>query len=86
MSRPMTRSPASSSGPIRPTLGFTDICCGPQARGVAVAYGKVFAAQLDGHVVALDARTGKVVWKTDHADTLPQPTHYLFLHHGAAGL
>ena len=26
--------------------------------GVAVAYGKVYAAQLDGHVVALDARTG----------------------------
>ena len=41
-----------------------------------MAYGKVFAAQLDGHVVALDARTGKLVWKTDHADTLPEPTHY----------
>ena len=40
---------------------------------MAVAYGKVFSAQLDGHVVALDARTGKVIWKTDNAEVLPQP-------------
>jgi len=59
-----------------PTLGFSNLCCGQQARGVAVAYGKVFVAQLDGHVVALDARTGNVVWKTDHADALPQPAHF----------
>lgn len=59
-----------------PTLGFSNLCCGQQARGVAVAYGKVFAAQLDGHVVALDARTGNVVWKTEHADALPQPAHF----------
>jgi outer membrane protein assembly factor BamB len=32
---------------------------GPQARGVAVAYGKVYVAQVDGHVVALDAKTGE---------------------------
>ena len=43
---------------------------------MAVAYGKVFVAQLDGHVVALDARTGKQVWKTEHAEILPQPYHF----------
>jgi PQQ-dependent dehydrogenase (methanol/ethanol family) len=59
-----------------PVLGYTDNCCGPQTRGVAVAYGKVFVAQLDGHVVALDARTGEVVWKSVLADTIPAPTHY----------
>jgi glucose dehydrogenase len=59
-----------------PVLGFTDNCCGPQSRGVAVAYGKVFVAQLDGHVVALDARTGAVVWKSVIADTIPAPSHY----------
>ena len=59
-----------------PKLDYSDLCCGPQARGVAVAYGKVFAAQLDGHVVALDAKTGKLLWKTDHADALPQPSHF----------
>ena len=51
-----------------PTLGYSNLCCGQQSRGVAVAYGKVYAAQLDGHVIALDARTGKTIWKTDHAD------------------
>ena len=64
-----------------PTLGFSNLCCGQHARGVAVAYGKVFAAQLDGHVVALDARTGKLVWKTDHANALPAAGLFLFLHH-----
>ena len=59
-----------------PTLGFSNLCCGQIARGVAVAYGKVFAAQLDGHVVALDARTGKLLWKTDHANALPVPAYF----------
>jgi PQQ-dependent dehydrogenase (methanol/ethanol family) len=43
---------------------------------VAVAYGKVFVAQLDGHVVALDARNGTVVWKSVIAETIPEPSHY----------
>ena len=59
-----------------PKLGYSNLCCGQQARGVAVAYGKVFVAQLDGHVVALDARTGKQIWKTEHAEILPQPFHF----------
>jgi alcohol dehydrogenase (cytochrome c) len=59
-----------------PTLGFSNLCCGQLARGVAVAYGKVFAAQLDGHVVALDAATGKLLWKTDHANALPVPAYF----------
>ncbi len=59
-----------------PTLGYSNLCCGQIARGVAVAYGKVFAAQLDGHVVALDARTGKLIWKTEHANALPQPSFF----------
>ena len=33
-------------------------------------------AQLDGHVVALDARSGKQLWKTEHADALPQPAYF----------
>ena len=57
-------------------LDFTEACCGPQARGVAVAYGKVFTALFDGHLVALDARTGKLVWQTDPAKTHPEPKHY----------
>src|SRR5438067_9859364 len=46
-------------------LDVTEACCGPQARGVALAYGKVYTALFDGHLVALDAKTGKLVWQTD---------------------
>jgi len=59
-----------------PTLGYSNLCCGQIARGVAVAYGKVFAAQMDGVVVALDAKTGKPVWKSDKANILPQPAYF----------
>jgi PQQ-dependent dehydrogenase (methanol/ethanol family) len=57
-------------------LDFTEACCGPQARGVAVAYGKVYTALFDGHLVALDAKTGKLVWQTDPEKTHPEPKHY----------
>jgi PQQ-dependent dehydrogenase (methanol/ethanol family) len=58
------------------SLDYTEACCGPQARGVAVAYGKVYTALFDGHLVALDARTGKLVWQTDPAKTHPEPKQY----------
>ena len=57
-------------------LDYTEACCGPQARGVAVAYGKVYTALFDGHLVALDAGTGKLVWQTDPAITHPEPKQY----------
>jgi alcohol dehydrogenase (cytochrome c) len=40
----------------------TAVCCGWTSRGVAIGDGKVFAGQLDGKLVALDQRTGKVAW------------------------
>jgi alcohol dehydrogenase (cytochrome c) len=43
------------------------VCCGWDNRGVAVDEGKVFLGQLDGSFVALDATTGKEVWKTQVA-------------------
>ncbi len=70
---------AASGEPLwvyNPTLSYSDLCCGPESRGVAVAYGKVFVAQLDGVIVALDAKTGALLWKSDPAATLPQPTHF----------
>jgi quinohemoprotein ethanol dehydrogenase len=41
------------------------VCCDMANRGVAVARGKVYVSALDGMMYALDAKTGKVVWKTD---------------------
>jgi PQQ-dependent dehydrogenase (methanol/ethanol family) len=43
-------------------------CCDVNNRGVAYANGKVFVGRLDGHLVALDATTGKEVWKTQVVD------------------
>jgi PQQ-dependent dehydrogenase (methanol/ethanol family) len=39
-------------------------CCDVNNRGVAHANGKIFFGRLDGHLVALDAKTGKELWKT----------------------
>ena len=43
---------------------INSVCCGWLNRGVALGEGKVFLGQLDGSLVALDQRTGKVVWQT----------------------
>jgi len=40
-------------------------CCDVVSRGLQVWKGRVYVATLDGHLVALDARTGKEVWKID---------------------
>lgn len=40
-------------------------CCDMANRGVALAHGKVYVSALDGWMYALDAKTGRVVWKTD---------------------
>jgi alcohol dehydrogenase (cytochrome c) len=61
-----------------PELNFSDLCCGHQSRGVAVAYGKVFLATLDARLIALDAATGKPVWESHPAEGLPDATHYSF--------
>src|SRR5215510_2356276 len=47
---------------------ITTYCCGPNNRGVEVYEDKVFLATLDSKLVALDAKTGKVVWQTTIAD------------------
>lgn len=44
------------------------MCCDTVNRGVAYADGKVFLHQADTTVVALDAKTGKEVWKVVNGD------------------
>jgi alcohol dehydrogenase (cytochrome c) len=46
----------------------TTYCCGPNNRGVAVYDDKVYLGTLDAKLVALDAKTGSVVWQTEIAD------------------
>jgi quinohemoprotein ethanol dehydrogenase len=40
-------------------------CCDEVNRGVAVWKGKVYVAAFDGHLIALDASTGKELWNAD---------------------
>jgi PQQ-dependent dehydrogenase (methanol/ethanol family) len=43
-------------------------CCGAQTRGLAYADGKIFYSTLDGQVFALNAESGKVVWRAETAN------------------
>jgi alcohol dehydrogenase (cytochrome c) len=58
------------------------VCCGWDARGLAFGDGKVFVAQLDGALVAVDQMNGQVVWKTknvtwqDGQTMTMAPTYY----------
>ena len=45
------------------------MCCDTVNRGVAYADGKIFLYQADTTLVALDAKTGKELWKTVNGDT-----------------
>ncbi len=40
-------------------------CCDVVNRGVVVANGRVYVGSLDGYLHAIDARTGKRIWRTD---------------------
>src|SRR5438045_5836609 len=43
-------------------------CCGRVNRGLAILGDKVFIATLDAHVIALDAKTGNLIWDTSAVD------------------
>jgi len=59
--------PESAGNPNKVRTG-PSLCCGPGNRGVAVYGGKVYVGTLDARLVALDAKTGKVVWEVQTAD------------------
>jgi alcohol dehydrogenase (cytochrome c) len=44
------------------------VCCGQVNRGVAIGGNTLFIATLDAHLIALDARTGSLLWDTKLAD------------------
>ena len=49
------------------------ICCGRNNRGVAILGETLFMSTLDAHTVAIDARTGNLVW---NAETAPHASGY----------
>ncbi len=46
----------------------TRTCCGRVNRGLGVIGGKVILGTLDAHVIALDTKTGSVIWDTTAVD------------------
>lgn len=49
---------------------FKMACCGIVNRGAAIFDGKIYRVTLDAHVLALDAKTGKQLWKVKAANYL----------------
>ncbi|MEE8214207.1 MAG: PQQ-binding-like beta-propeller repeat protein, partial [Alphaproteobacteria bacterium] len=49
-------------------LGTTIFCCGPNNRGVAIFGDNVYMATLDTMLIALNKKTGELVWETEIAD------------------
>ena len=49
---------------------FKMACCGIVNRGAAIFDGKIYRVTLDSHVLALDAKTGKQLWKSKAANYL----------------
>ncbi|WP_414696682.1 pyrroloquinoline quinone-dependent dehydrogenase [Paraburkholderia sp.] len=47
---------------------ITTFCCGPNNRGVAISGDRLFMGTLDSKLVALDAKTGSVIWEKQIAD------------------
>jgi len=47
---------------------FKMACCGILNRGVAIYEGKLYRVTLDSHVIAMDAKTGKQLWKRKAAN------------------
>ena len=43
------------------------VCCGLSNRGIALYNGRIFVSSLDAQLRALDAKTGKEIWKTEVA-------------------
>ena len=47
---------------------ITTFCCGPNNRGVASVDGRLYLGTLDGKLIALDAKSGKMLWTVDVGD------------------
>ena len=63
-----TGAPLWKYDPQVPKSWSTYACCDVPNRGAALWDDKVFVATLDGYLAAIDAATGKEVWKVDTID------------------
>ena len=63
-----TGKPLWSYDPEVPGEKGFDACCDVVNRGVALWKGRVYVGALDGRLIALDGKTGKVVWSVQTTD------------------
>ncbi len=68
-----TGKPLWAYDPKVPRETLVRTCCDAVNRGVALYGDKVFVAALDGRLIALDQKTGKVIWSKV---TVPDQTNY----------
>ena len=68
--RPFWTTPYTNAPEARP-------CCGRVNRGLAILGDTLFMGTLDAHLLALDAKTGKIVWNTKVAEAKDR---YAFTH------
>lgn len=54
--------------PKQDTAVIAQMCCDTVYRGLAFGAGKIFLQQADSNLVALDAKTGKLVWTVKNGD------------------
>ena len=52
----------------RPIPEKMKLCCGTVNRGMALSGDRLFLATIDAHVLALDKKTGHLIWDTEMAD------------------
>jgi alcohol dehydrogenase (cytochrome c) len=52
------------------------VCCGIVNRGAAIYEGKIIRALLDNHIIAMDAKTGKELWKVKSPEPVSVETGY----------
>src|ERR1700674_3525386 len=57
-----TGRPLWSYKRVLPPNFSASVCCGPVNRGMAVLGERLYMGMLDGHLVALESKTGKVIW------------------------
>jgi quinohemoprotein ethanol dehydrogenase len=58
-----------SYDPQVPRYWMRYMCCGPANRGPAMWKGKIFEGTIDGRLIAVDAKTGKLLWSEQTTDT-----------------
>jgi glucose dehydrogenase len=65
------------AGRVQVTAGGANGAGVPNNQGVVVADGLVYVGLMNAHAIAVDEKTGKLVWDRDLSDYLPKPKRWI---------